>query len=248
MSLSAADAPVAAADVFAALEATWPPARWHDVPGWRVAEGRGGGKRVSAARVTAPDADIPAMERAQARLSQPPLAMVLPGQEALDAALDAAGYAVIDPTVALAAPVAALCAPLPRLTAFEVAWPPLRVQAELWAAGGIGPGRLDVMARAGPDRLCLLGRMEDRPAGTAFLARHGDIAMVHALEVAPPMRRRGLARHLMTAAARWAAAREATHLAVLVTRANAPALALYRGLGMAEVAGYHYRGREEETP
>lgn len=248
MSLSAADAPVAAADVFAALEATWPPTRWHVAPGWRIGEGRGGGKRACAARATGPAPDIAAMEAAQARLGQPPLAMVLPGQEALDAALSAAGYAVIDPTVALAAPAAALDAPLPRLTAFEVTWPPLRVQAELWAAGGIGPARLEVMTRAGPERLCLLGRAEDRPAGTAFLARHGRVAMVHALEVAPDMRRRGLARHLMIAASRWAAARGAAHLAVLVTRANAPALALYRGLGMAEVAGYHYRSREEETP
>jgi uncharacterized protein (DUF2237 family) len=45
----------------------------------------------------------------------------------------------------------------------------------------------------------------------------------------------------MLSAARWAEAQEAGWIAVAVTEANAPARALYVGLGMAEAARYHYR-------
>ena len=43
------------------------------------------------------------------------------------------------------------------------------------------------------------------------------------------------------AAAAWAAAEGAATLALAVTRANAPARALYARLGLAEAAAYHYR-------
>ena len=42
----------------AALEATWPPARAWTVGPWRIRDGAGGGKRVSAATIRNPDADI----------------------------------------------------------------------------------------------------------------------------------------------------------------------------------------------
>jgi hypothetical protein len=45
----------------------------------------------------------------------------------------------------------------------------------------------------------------------------------------------------MIAAAQWGAARGAQHAAVLVTKANAPANALYTRLGMTPLQGYHYR-------
>jgi ribosomal protein S18 acetylase RimI-like enzyme len=98
-----------------------------------------------------------------------------------------------------------------------------------------------VRARAAEPRSFLLGRLDDRPAGCAFVAVHGDVAMLHAVEVAPLARRNGLGARMTRAAAVWAQARGAATLALAVTRANAPALALYRGLGMAEAGAYHYR-------
>ena len=65
--------------------------------------------------------------------------------------------------------------------------------------------------------------------------------MLHALEVAPFARRHGLGAAMTGAAAAWAAAEGAATLAVAVTRANAPARALYARLGLAEAAAYHYR-------
>ncbi|RDC73977.1 GNAT family N-acetyltransferase [Rhodovulum sp. 12E13] len=244
MSLAAAEAASAEA-VLAALEATWPPLRWHEAPGWRVAEGAGGGKRVSSGVALTRGAEPAALVAAQRALGQPALAMIRPGDDALDARLDAEGWRVVDPTVALAAPVARLAEVPPPLAAFEVAWPPLAVQAEIWAGGGVGAARLAVMERAAAPKLALLGRADDSPAATAYAACHGSLAMVHALEVLPAMRRKGIGQHLMRAAALWARRQGAEALAVLVTRANAPALALYRGLGMEQVAGYHYRLREE---
>lgn len=244
MSLAAAKAASTEA-IFAALEATWPPHRWHEAPGWRVAEGAGGGKRVSSGVAMAEGAEPAALVAAQSALGQAALAMIRPGDDTLDARLATEEWRVVDPTVALAAPVERLAEVPPRLTAFEVAWPPLAVQEEIWAGGGIGPARLAVMARAAGPKLALLGRADDSPAATAFVACHGRIGMVHALEVRPGMRRKGVGRHLMQAAALWAARQGAGALAVLVTCANVPALALYRGLGMEDIATYHYRLREE---
>lgn len=172
---------------------------------------------------------------------QAPLVQVLEGQADLDALLAAEGYAVVDPVTLYAGPLAPVAAlDLPRLAAYPV-WEPLAVMAEIWAEGGIGPARLAVMRRAPAPRTALLGRAEDRPAGVAFVAVHRGIAMVHALEVRAAMRRRGVARHLMIGAARWAAAQGADRLGLAVTRANAGANALYRGLGMQPEGAYHYR-------
>lgn len=247
MSLATADAavtPVTAEAVFAALRASWPPLRWHAAPGWRVAEGAASGRRTSCAEALEPGAEIAAMEALQARLGQPALVRVCAGEETLDAALAGRGYGLLHPTAALLRPIGDEAPPAP-VTAFEVALPPLEAQREIWAAGGIGPARLEVMARAEGPKVTLLGRVEDTPCATAFAAISGGIAVVHALEVAPAKRRKGVAARLMQAAACWAEKAGARALCVFVTRDNAAAMALYHRLGLREVAGYHYRLKEE---
>jgi ribosomal protein S18 acetylase RimI-like enzyme len=139
-----------------------------------------------------------------------------------------------------AAPVAALQAELPPLTAFPH-WPPLEVARSIWAGGGIGPARISVMDRVTGAKAAVLGRIADRPAGVAFVACHGPEAMVHALEVRPDSRRQGLGHNLLIAAANWAADQGATRLSLVVTRQNAAACALYTRLGMESVGQYHYR-------
>ncbi|SFD02043.1 GNAT family N-acetyltransferase [Tropicimonas isoalkanivorans] len=233
--------PPASSALFSALDATWPAASIAEVPGWCVREGKGGGSRVSAATAKVGSADIAEMERAHTAFGQRPLVMVRYGEDALDARLAAAGYRVKDPVIALACPVAVLAEAPPPVTAYHVAWPPVQIQVEIWEQGGIGPARLAVMDRVVGPRIALLGRSGDRPAGTAFAAIHGNIAMVHALEVRRDMRRKGAARHIMQAAALWAQTQGATWLAVLVTRENAPAKALYASLGLGAVEEYHYR-------
>ncbi|NCO87753.1 MAG: GNAT family N-acetyltransferase [Rhodobacterales bacterium] len=231
------------AAVHAAVAATWPAAAVTRVGPWIIREGRGGGSRVSAATQAGPvsAADVPLAEAAMRALGQRPLFMLREEDGALDAVLAAAGYGVLDPVVGYAAPVSAIATQRPPpITTFEV-WPPLAVQAEIWGEAGIGPARLAVMDRTAQPKTTLLGRVDDRPAGTAFVACHEGIAMLHALEVAPALRRRGLAGHMLRAAAFWAQAQGADWLALVVTRANAGANALYASLGMTVVGQYHYR-------
>ncbi|TCO73510.1 GNAT family N-acetyltransferase [Rhodovulum euryhalinum] len=228
--------------LFAAQEATWPPAAATRIGPWCIRDGQGGGKRVSAAtaegRVT--EADIDAAETAMEGLGQPALFMVRPGDEALDALLAGRGYTVVDPVAVLAAPVARIAADPPPVTAFTV-WEPLAIMDELWAENDIGPARRAVMARVNGPKTALLGRQNDRAAGAGFAAIHDGICFVHAMVVAPGHRRQGTAVNMMRAAAMWAQDQGATDLAVLVTEANGAARALYASLGLENVGQYHYR-------
>ncbi|RYI34719.1 MAG: GNAT family N-acetyltransferase [Acetobacteraceae bacterium] len=220
------------------MEATWPPATSRKIGAFKLRDGAGGGKRVSAASLEGSftEADLDAVEAAMAE----PLMLIRAGEAALDAALEGRGWRVIDPVVAYAAPVTELTADLPFLTAFPH-WPPLEIARSIWAEGGIGHQRVAVMDRVLGPKAALLGRIDDRSAGVAFVACHGAEAMVHALEVAEPHRRNGLGRALLHAAANWAESQGATRLSLVVTRQNTAARALYARLGMQTVGEYHYR-------
>ncbi len=228
-------APVLLAEV---MEATWPPSSRRQLGPFTLRDGAGGGQRVSAASVDGPftEAELAAAESAMAD----PLMLVHAYDTDLDAALDARGWRIVDPVVAYAAPVTALMADLPYLAAFAH-WPPLEIARSIWDEGGIGPGRIAVMDRVEGPKTTILSRAGDRPAGVAFVACHGDDAMLHALEVRPGHRRQGVGRILLMAAANWAAEQGATRLSLVVTRQNTAARALYARLGMGVVGHYHYR-------
>ncbi|MGV6849313.1 MAG: GNAT family N-acetyltransferase [Marinibacterium sp.] len=233
--------------LIAAVDGTWPAARHVTCGPWTLREGQGGGQRVSAATANAAagSGDIPMAEAAMAQLGQKPLFMLRPGEEALDSALAERGYVLHDPVVIHACPPGQLTdRPVPPVTVFTV-WEPLYLMREIWAAGGIGPGRLAVMHRAHGPKTGLFARIGDKPAGAGFVALHDGVAMVHALEVLPHQRRKGAAQWMMRAAAIWAAEQGATTLAVLSTAANDPANALYAALAMGRVGGYHYRKQPE---
>ena len=230
-------------DLAQLAESTWPPAATHRQGPWLIREGKGGGQRVSAASAIGdwqPD-DIPLAESAMRALGQSPLFVLRPSETALDQALAARGYAHHDPVVAYAGSTADLAATEPPfLTAFPH-WPPLAVGAQIWAEGGIGPARLAVMQRAVGPKTAILGRSGDRAAGIAFTAIHGNVAMLHALEVAPALRRNGCGHNILRAAALWARDHGAETIALLVTERNTAARALYASLNMQIVGHYHYR-------
>ncbi len=231
------------ARLYEVIDATWPAAGFHRVGPWTLRQGRGGGKRVSAATVDGPvaEADIALAESGLADLGQPPLFMIRAGQQALDTMLDRRGYHVIDPVNAYAIPTAELTdIPLPRLMVFPV-WEPLAIMREIWASGGIGPGRLAVMERATGPKTGLMARFNNKPGGTAFVAIHERVAMLHALEILPRQRQQGLGKWMMRAAALWAVEQGADTLSVVCTAANTGANALYTSLGMQPVGEYHYR-------
>lgn len=229
-----------------AFEATWPAAEYRQAGGFRVGRGQGGGGRVSSAHAAGAwsQGDIAAAEEVHRGWDQPALFRVEDGDGGLAEALLARGYVRSDPTSVMEAPLASLTdREIPPITAFAI-WPPLAIQREIWTATGIGPARQAVMARVAGPRSAVLGRIEDRAAGSGFVAMAGDVAMVHAVEILPPWRRKGLAGWMMRRAACWAVEAGATRLVLAVTRGNDAALALYRGLGFGEIGGYSYYRRD----
>ena len=224
------------------VEATWPPVRGFRAGPWRMKEGAGGGSRVSSATAEGPvtAGDLQTLREAARSLGQPPIVMVRQGETALDRLLQDAGFAVQDETVLYAAPVGDVAAPVPLVTCFPH-WPRLAVVEEIWAEAGIGPARLAVMDRAEGPKAAILSRTDDTPSGAAFVALAGDTAMIHAVDVLPRFRRRGVGRQILQCAATWAQDAGATRFSLAVTARNVAARALYASLKMEVVGHYHYR-------
>ena len=232
------------ADLYAVSEATWPPARTWNEGAAILRDGHGGGKRVSAATADRVPDDLSALEDAMRAMQQAPLFMIREGDRALDDVLAGRRYHIVDPVHVYLAPITALTdLPVPPVTCFAV-WPPLAIMAEIWAQGGIGPARLDVMARTSKGT-GLFARWREKPAGVGFAGVHGNVAMVHAVEVLPHQRRQGVAQWIMRKAAFWACENGAEWISVLCTEANTGANRLYQSMGFEAVGAYHYRMREE---
>jgi N-acetylglutamate synthase len=81
----------------------------------------------------------------------------------------------------------------------------------------------------------------DQPAALAYGAIHRRILCYVSVVTDPDRRRRGHARRIIASLAAWAADEGARAACLEVEAANAPALALYEGLGFREVYRYHYR-------
>jgi ribosomal protein S18 acetylase RimI-like enzyme len=223
-------------DLFDVIEATWPAASKTIEGPWIHRDGAGGGKRVSATTLNGVLAELP--DRS--------LFSVREGQDDLDQALEARGYTVYDPSILFSAPIEGLAKnDVPRTTAFVI-WRPLQIMRDLWAAGDIGQARLDIMERAECVKTSILGRIDDRAAGTTYVGLHDGVAMVHALEVHPDHRRKGLARHMMVQAAKWGVENGAHTFALVTTEANEASKALYTSLGMSLVGRYHDRVKPTE--
>ena len=228
-------------ELLEALEATWPPVEVARFGGLVAGRGAGGGGRLSSIRQAGDwdAADLDAALARQAAWGEAPLIRVLDGQERLAAAARALGMQTRQPTAILSAPLDVLVGEVPGMTAFTL-WPPLAVQRAMWEADGITPARQAAMARVAGPHVALLGRAEDRAAGTGFCAVHGPVAGLHALLVAPAMRGAGLGERMLRRAAIWAQGQGARVMMLAVTRENAPALRLYNRMGFRETAGYAY--------
>lgn len=229
--------------LYAVCEATWPSASESEAGGFVIRDGQGGGKRVSAATLSGSlsNADLAAAEAAMQSLNQTPLFQVREGEDTLDEQLAAAGYTVVDPVNVYAAASETLATELPPRTVAIPAWEPLQIMKEIWAAGGIGPERIDVMYRAKGPKTGFVSRWQDRPAGTSYAAIHDGIAMLHALEILPEQRRNGLARWAMRRLAFWAMENDSQTVSVICTQSNCAANGLYQSLGMTKIGSYHYR-------
>lgn len=212
--------------------------------GWTLRRGAGGGQRVSAASGMG---DLGIAEVQMRAWAQAPLFRLTAAEDVLDQALAGAGYALHDPVVLYAAQVADMVGTQTHAAAAYTCTFRPAIMEEIWAAGGIGAGRLAVMDRVAVPKAFLMSRADDTPAGVAFAAVDGEVAMIHAAEVLSTLRRQGAGILLMEAAARFAAEHGATWLALAVTEGNTAARALYDRLGMSIAGRYHYRRVPEET-
>lgn len=231
------------AQILDVIEATWPPMHKTQLGPWVIREGGGGGKRVSAAttydKVT--KAEIEVASDRMVQIGQKRLFSLTSDHAELDSMLAQSGYDVIDPSVLFHCSIDVLTAEqVPEITAFPI-WPPLQIMLDIWADGGIGRARVDVMKRACDPKTAILGRIRDRAAGTGFVAIHKGAAMMHAIEVQPDQRRQGLAGHMIRASAHWAQNLGATDFTLVTTEANLAAQNLYHALGMSIAGRYHYR-------
>ena len=230
------------AALVAACEATWPAAEYANAGGFSVGHGLGAGGRVSSARAVGDwqDSDIDAAIAVHERWQQPHLFRVVDGEQRLIVALEARGFQCENPTVVMEVATAELAAlVLPQGMTSSI-WPPSECQRDIWAAGHIGPQRQAVMERVKGAKTAILGQVEECSAGAAFVAIEQGVAMMHCVEVLPDWQRRGVASRMMRRAAHWAAEQGALRLALAVGRENTAAIALYRRLGLREVAGYRY--------
>ncbi len=174
--------------LFAVSEATWPAAALHQAGAFTVPR-RPGRRPARLRRHRRGRLDrrpiSTRLRRSTAALGQPPLFMIRDGEEALDAALAARGYAIMDPVTLYVAAVATLAVR---------ALPPMSGLRDLAAPGDharhLGRGR----HRPGPDRGDGAGGQvrrprssaasNDRAAGAAFVAGiHDGTAMLHALHI-----------------------------------------------------------------
>jgi N-acetylglutamate synthase len=78
--------------------------------------------------------------------------------------------------------------------------------------------------------------------------RSGSWAGVFALATAPAARRRGVARAVFGALARWTQDGGADRLYLQVEDDNLPARSLYESVGFVRSHGYHYRVARFDAP
>ncbi len=232
-----------AARLFQAMDATWPAAEFFHAGPWTLRRGLGGGKRVSAATSDSPRAldQIDLAEAEMVKIGQNPLFMIREKDTALDQRLAARNYKIVDPVLVFCARAEMIAkinpAPLDAIPCQD----PLALMVELWKTGGIDAARVDVMHRTTAPKTHLFSRFNETPAGVAFVACDGGIAMLHALEIALDCRRFGVARKMLGRAAIWAMEQGADTLSAVTTGQNLPAQRLFAGIGMQVATKYHYR-------
>ena len=215
---------------------------------WLLRAGGGfTGRANSALVVGAPPAPTPEaiahLLRWYGRRGLRPQAQVpLPGAEAVDAALAAAGWECDEDVLVLTAPLTGWPdphVPVDLAPAPDDAW----LEGYRYRGRPLPPVARDVLVNA-DDPVFAAVRLDPAPAPPAGVARGVVVEgwlCVSAVTVAEQHRRRGLATGLMAALGAWARDRGAHSCLLQVLATNEPALALYRRMGFTEHHRYHYR-------
>ena len=229
--------------IFETIDLTWPAKEFLELPEWKLRKSIKGGKRVSAVTAIG-KSGIPAIQFVENTLEewcQDKLFMIKAGENSLDEALKERGYCIVDPTNIWSISAEALSMQqIPPVTAFSI-FPPLAIQREIWIANGIDASRIEIMDRVKTPKTTIFGRINAKPAASAFVAVSNKIAMVHALIVDHKFQRQGMGKHVMQKVGVWAHQQGAESVVVLCTKQNQSANNFYKILGMKVLGEYHYR-------
>ena len=226
-----------------ASEVCWPPLNKKSIGPWIIREGEGGGNRVSS--TTANDCftkkDIFLAENHMSLLNQENIFHIRQKDSELDYILEGLGYSLVDKPLVYGSKIAKMSPPcVPPMTVFNI-WPPLRIMKDIWKIGGTTDSRMAVMARCKVRKTAILGRIENKVAGCAFISEYKGIAILQSLFVLPNYRRKGLAGFIISESVKWASYKESSYLALMTDKYNKEARGLYDSLGMTVIDNYHYR-------
>ena len=225
------------------LEDTWPPEQVIHFDDWTIRISDGAGKRASAISLegTWEETSFRKLKDLLKKLGKSEIFMIYQSDSLLEKELNKLNYQVFDKSYIFEIPVTELIKSKPPPISMFSIWPPLHIQKELWNSNGIGWQRQSVMNRVSQIKTSILGRWSDNPVASAFIAKSGNVAFLHALVVDQNFRRQGVARALMQYAGQWAEKHNCAKLMVVTTEANVAATSLYTSLEFQLVNKYHYR-------
>ena len=225
------------------LEDTWPPEQVIHFDDWTIRVSDGAGKRASAISLerTWEETSFRKLNDLLKKLGKSEIFMIYQSDSLFEKELDKLNYQVFDKSYIFEIPVTELIKSKPPPISMFSIWPPLHIQKELWKSNGIGWQRQSVMNRVSQIKTSILGRWSDNPVASAFIAKSGNVAFLHALVVDENFRQQGVARALMQHAGQWAEKHSCAKLMVVTTEANVAATSLYTSLEFQLVNKYHYR-------
>ncbi|MCH1412628.1 MAG: GNAT family N-acetyltransferase [Rhodobacteraceae bacterium] len=225
------------------LEDTWPPKKVIRLDDWTIRVSEGAGKRASAISLEGiwEETSFKRLKNLLKKLGKSEIFMVYQSDSLFEKELNERNYKVFDKSCVFEIAVAELIkTEAPPVTMFSI-WPPLQIQKELWITNGISWQRQAVMDRARKPKTSILGRWNNNPIASAFVAKSENVAFLHALIVDKNFRRQGVARALMRHAGQWATKHNCARLMVVTTETNSAANSLYTSLEFQLVNKYHYR-------
>ena len=225
------------------LEDTWPPEKVIHFDNWTIRISDGAGKRASAISLegTWEETSFRKLKDLLKKFGKSEIFMIYQSGSLLEKELNKLNYQVFDKSYIFEISVTELIKSKPPPISMFSIWRPLHIQKELWKSNGIGWQRQSVMNRVSKLKTSILGRWSDNPVASAFIAKSGNVAFLHALVVDQNFRRQGVARALMQHAGQWAEKHNCAKLMVVTTEANAAATSLYTSLEFQLVNKYHYR-------
>ncbi|MGP4096879.1 GNAT family N-acetyltransferase [Nonomuraea sp. KM90] len=221
----------------------WPALHVEERDGWLLRHTPGVHRRRSNSALPLPGVAVPSVQAVEDFCSArgiPATVQVSPAEHhgELDALLAARGYTTAGRTLVMTAGTATVLAaagdPAGAGPVHDRArWP------ELFQAVNGDAGDMAVIERIRPEAVLLA----KDTSGVALAVTEDGWTGVFCMATHPDHRRKGVARALLAALARWSEERGADRLYLQVEADNGAARALYEGLGFTASHGYHYRSR-----